>query len=182
MPDHPRAPRRPQRPVSFPAFCGPAAAFAYDLFRFVSRPLLERHTGEARTKVIADTTKATLHAEVRANVAAGAGLYTDTHAGYQGLGADYVHETVTHLDEYVRGAVHTNHLENYWTLFKRCYHGTWTHLSDDHLHRYLVEQEYRFNNRKGNDGGRFIGAVRQVRGKRLTYKKLTGKEEEEEGG
>jgi transposase-like protein len=144
--------------------------------------LLERHTGQARTKHIADTTKETLHDEVRGNVEAGTALYTDTHAGYKGLDADYAHESVNHLEEYVRGAVHTNHLENYWTLFKRCYSGTWTHLSDDHLHRYLVEQEYRFNNRKDNDGGRFVGAVRQVRGKRLTYKKLIGKEETEGEG
>jgi hypothetical protein len=92
--------------------------------RVVVMGLLERHTGEARTKVIVDTTKATLHAEIHANVEAGADLYTDTHAGAQGLDTDYVHETVTHLYEYVRGAVHTNHLENCWMRFKRCYHGT----------------------------------------------------------
>ena len=143
--------------------------------------LLERHTGEARTKHITDTTQETLHREIRANVEAGADLYTDAHAGYRGLGTDCVHETVNHLDEYVRGAVHTNHMENYWTLFKRCYHGTWTHLSDEHLHRYLVEQEYRYNNRKANEGKRFVKAVMQTRGKRLTYKKLIGKDEGEEG-
>ncbi|MDQ2783591.1 MAG: transposase [Chloroflexota bacterium] len=108
----------------------------------------------------------------------GSALYTDTHGGYVGLEADYIHETVNHLEEYVRGAVHTNSLENYWTLFKRCYGGTWTHLSDDHLHRYLVEQEYRFNTREGKDGGRFIGAIVQTAGKRLTYKELVRREDQ----
>jgi transposase-like protein len=140
--------------------------------------LLERHTGQARTKHVRDTTKKTLHEEVRANVQEGSALYTDTHGGYVGLSPDYVHETVNHLDEYVRGAIHTNHLENYWTLFKRCYGGTWTHLSDAHLHRYLVEQEYRYNNRLDVDGGRFVNAVMQTPGKRLTYDVLVGREDQ----
>jgi transposase-like protein len=139
--------------------------------------LLERHTGQARTKHVKDNKKETLHSEVRTNVEEGSALYTDAHGGYIGLAPDYVHETVNHLDEYVRGAVHTNSLENYWTLFKRCYGGTWTHLSDDHLHRYLVEQEFRFNNRLDVDGVRFTGAVAMAPGKRLTYKELIGRED-----
>jgi hypothetical protein len=90
---------------------------------------------------------------------------------------DYIHASIDHAEAYVQGRAHTNGLENYWSLFKRCFYGTWTHLSDSHLHRYLAEQEYRFNNREVKDGGRFAMAVAQVAGKRLTYKELIGKGE-----
>lgn len=140
--------------------------------------LLERHEGkpsQVRTKHIPDTQRGTIQSEVRANVAPGSNLYTDTHAAYTGLGAEYVHETVNHLEEYVRGSVSTNGLENYWSLFKRCYHGTWTHLSEEHLHRYLDEQVFRFNEREERDGGRFFTTIARVPGRRLTYKALIQK-------
>lgn len=140
--------------------------------------LLERHEEQAsqvRTMHIPNTKKETIQAEVWANVEEGSNLYTDTAAAYEGLDGDYVHETVNHLEEYVRGAVYTNGLENYWSLFKRAYHGTWTHLSDEHLHRYLDEQAFRFNAREEKDGGRFQQTVGQVKGRRITYAVLTRK-------
>ncbi|MHB9022582.1 MAG: IS1595 family transposase [Armatimonadota bacterium] len=136
--------------------------------------LLERH-GTVRTKHIPDAKKKTLHKEIKSNVEAGSHLYTDTWRSYNGLSPEYIHETVNHLEAYVRGHVHTNHLENYWSLFKRCFKGTWTHLSDAHLQRYLVQQEFRFNNRTTEDADRFIMIAEQVEGKKITYQKLIGK-------
>jgi transposase-like protein len=132
--------------------------------------------GEVRTKHIPNTKGETLGAEIRANVEVGSAVYTDIHKGYDVLNEDYVHDTVNHnIGQYVKGCAHTNGLENYWSLFKRGYHGTWTHLSEMHLGRYLDEQEYRYNNRSENDGQRFVGITAHVTGKRLTYKQLTRK-------
>lgn len=140
--------------------------------KMVVMGLLERH-GEVRTKHIPNNRKKTVQGEVRANVEPGSEVFTDTLRSYNGLAPDYMHETINHLEAYVRDNVHTNHLENYWSLFKRCFHGTWTHLSDEHLHRCLIEQEYRYNTRKDNYCGRFLVAVAQTPGKRITYKELT---------
>jgi transposase-like protein len=134
--------------------------------------LLERHSKKVRTKHIPNTNTETLQGEIRRNVRKDTAIYTDGAQGYLGLNEEYWHESVNHLDEWVRGNVHTNSLENYWSLFKRCFSGTWTHLSDEHLHRYLVEQEFRFNNKEGNDGDRFTTALGQVNNKRMTYKDL----------
>jgi transposase-like protein len=112
---------------------------------------------------------------VRANVKPESNVYTDTHSAYEGLEDEYVHEAVNHLEEYMQGAVHTNGLENYWSLFKRAYHGTWIHLSDEHLHRYLSEQNFRFNERIGKDGDQLHTMIGHIPGRRLTYKALTGK-------
>jgi len=141
--------------------------------------VLERG-GEVRTKVIADNKKKTVQGEVRANVEAGAFVATDALKSYEGLGVDYVHEAVDHATEYVRGACHTNGLENYWSLLKRCIKGTYVSVEPFHLFRYLDEQAFRYNQRKHpngdkkNDGERFVDVVGGIAGKRLTYKKLTG--------
>lgn len=135
-----------------------------------------RFVAESLTERIDSTRIETIQAEVRANVEPGSNLYTDTLAAYMGLDGEYVHETVNHLEEYVRGEVSTNGLENYWSLFMRCYHGTWTHLSDEHLPRYLAEQAFRFNERQEKDGRRFVTTVGRVPGRRLTYKVLIGKD------
>jgi len=83
---------------------------------------------------------------------------------------------VDHAVEYVRGEVHTNGLENFWSLLKRGLRGTYVSVEDFHLFRYLDEQAYRYNNRKGmDDAHRFSQAVRLMVGKRLTYDQLTGK-------
>jgi ISXO2-like transposase domain len=96
-------------------------------------------------------------------------------ASYTGLDKDYVHEFVNHAEEYVRGNVHTNGIENFWSLLKRGLKGTYISVEPFHLFRYLDEQAFRYNERKDNDGGRFMRVMSQVTGRRLTYKNLTGK-------
>ena len=144
--------------------------------------VLERG-GEVRTKVIPDTKKRTVQAKIRANVEPGSFISTDALKSYEGLEPDYVHEAVDHAVEYVRGSCHTNGLENYWSLLKRCIKGTYISVEPFHLFRYLDEQAFRYNQRKNpdgtvrTDGKRFEGVATGISGKRLTYKKLTGKDE-----
>lgn len=82
---------------------------------------------------------------------------------------------VDHAVEYVRGEVHTNGLENFWSLLKRALRGTYIHVNPEHLSRYVDEQAYRFNERNGDDSERFAKATQSVAGRRLTYRALTGK-------
>ncbi|HEV2495263.1 MAG TPA: IS1595 family transposase [Terriglobia bacterium] len=132
--------------------------------------------GEVRTVVIPDRKKKTLQAEVKKHVEAGAALYSDELLSYDGLATDYAHKVINHAVAYVDGRVHTNTLENFWSLFKRGIHGTYVSVEPFHLARYLDEQAFRYNNRKDlDDGGRFDLAVRQIVGKRLTWDQLTGK-------
>jgi transposase-like protein len=136
--------------------------------------MLERG-GEIRTKKIEDTFHGTLQAEVRGNVHLDSNVYTDEADGYRGLNEWFWHERVNHKTEYVRGEIHTNTLEGFWNLFKRCFKGTWTHLSEEHLERYLSEQEFRYNLRECKDGERFAIALTAAPGKRITWKELTGR-------
>jgi transposase-like protein len=136
--------------------------------------LLERG-GKVRTKVISNRKKALLQAEVKKHVEAGSGLYTDALPSYSGLAQEYAHQVVDHAVEYVNGRVHTNGLENFWSLLKRGINGTYVSIEPFHLFRYLDEQTFRYNNRKTlDDQGRFEYAMRNVFGKRLTYSELTG--------
>ena len=137
--------------------------------------LLERK-GKVRAGVIPDATQLTLHAEVRARVEPGAELFTDGWKGYSGLHDDYVHQVIDHAEKYVDGQIHTNGVENFWSLLKRGLKGTYVSVEPFHLFRYLDEQVFRYNNRKAeNDGVRFSIVTSQVAGKRVTYKELTGK-------
>jgi hypothetical protein len=136
--------------------------------------ILERH-GDVRAKVIADTKKETLHGEVRANVEKGAEVFTDAHDGYIDLEPDYVHQVINHAEAYVKGNVHTNGIENFWSLLKRGLKGTYVSVMPFHLFRYVDEQAFRFNNRKFNDAERFLMACNRLSGRRLTYNQLTGK-------
>jgi transposase-like protein len=130
-----------------------------------------------RTSVVPSRKKKALQTEVRKNVDAGSALYTDALKSYNGLD-EFQHQVVDHAVEYVSGKVHTNGLENFWSLLKRGINGTYVSVEPFHLFRYLDEQTFRFNNRKDlDDAGRFDLAVRQIVGKRLTWDKLTGKEE-----
>ncbi len=139
--------------------------------------ILERATetdhSTMRAKVVADTTKDTLHTEIRANVEPGAEVFTDAHKGYRGLSDDYRHAWVDHAVKYVEGAIHTNGCENFWSLFKRMLHGTYTHIDPRHLQSYIDEETSRFNNRKLEDGERFHETMRGMDHKRLMYKQLT---------
>lgn len=135
--------------------------------------LLERN-GKVRAKVINDATQLTLHAEVKGNVEPGAELFTDGWKGYSGLHQEYIHQVIDHAEKYVDGQIHTNSIENFWSLLKRGIKGTYVSVEPYHLFRYLDEQAFRFNERKVKDADRFIRTVKQVTGKRLTYEELTG--------
>jgi transposase-like protein len=136
--------------------------------------LLERG-GKVRTAVIANRKRTLLQAEVKKHVEAGAALYTDALPSYSGLAQQYAHQVVDHAVEYVNGRIHTNGLENFWSLLKRGISGTYVSVEPFHLFRYLDEQTFRYNNRKNkNDQARFELAMRNVFGKRLTYLELTG--------
>ncbi|MGO9093586.1 MAG: IS1595 family transposase [Bryobacteraceae bacterium] len=127
-----------------------------------------------RTKVVDDTKKKTLQPELRQHVLAGSAIFTDALKSYEGLD-EYQHEVIDHAVEYVRGEVHTNGMENFWSLTKRTIKGTYISVEPFHLFRYLDEQGFRYNNRKMEDGERFDIAVRHIVGKRLTWDQLTGK-------
>ncbi len=116
----------------------------------------------------------TLAPEVRAAVELGSHVYTDALKSYLGLSDAYTHETVDHAIEFVRGNVHTNNVENFWSLLKRTLSGTYVSVDPVHLGRHLEEQAFRFNERGDNDGGRFRKVVSSVAGKRLTYGELIG--------
>ena len=140
--------------------------------------LLERNSPErhsvVRAKVVENVRRKTLAPEVRANVSAGVELFTDALASYSDLDADYIHQVINHAVSYVEGNVHTNGLENFWSLLKRSLRGTYISVEPFHLFRYLDEQALRFNTREDGDGERFEKVLGQVSGRRLTYRDLTG--------
>lgn len=139
--------------------------------------LLQRdeRKGHSRVQasVIASARKADIRARVEAGVAMGSNLYTDDLQSYLSLWKDYQHKVINHAVRYVDGNVHTNGLENFWSLLKRAIKGTYVSVEPFHLFRYLDEQVYRFNNRKTKDVVRFIDGLVGVIGKRLTYASLT---------
>lgn len=131
--------------------------------------------GVAFAKVVPNSDKRTLANVIVPNIHGYAKLYTDGHSGYDGIGFYVEHQRVNHQIEYVRGHVHTNSIENFWSLFKRTVKGTYIHLDPRHVQAYADEQVFRFNTRKSNDLGRFLWATSGVSGRRLTYKRLTSK-------
>jgi transposase-like protein len=123
--------------------------------------------------------KKELQSAIREHVEAGAAIFSDELLSYDGLESDYQHSVINHAVEYVNGNVHTNTMENFWSLLKRGLHGTYISVEPFHLFRYLDEQAFRYNNRKDmNDYDRFELALSQITGKRLTYEHLTGKDRE----
>jgi transposase-like protein len=139
--------------------------------------LLERHgnnESQVRTKVLNSLKGPALKSYVRENVEPGSTLNTDAFNSYRGLIGSYTHNVINHAETYVRGTVHTNGVENFWSLLKRGIKGTYVSVEPFHLFRYLDEQAFRFNNRKDDDAGRFMDALRNVVGKRVTYKALIG--------
>ncbi len=143
--------------------------------------MLERNTRQVRAKVIPNVKRETLQNEIISQIERKSRIYTDNATGYDGLKVrDFVHETVTHIEEYVRGEVHTQGIENFWSLLKRGLTGTYVAVEPFHLDRYVAEQVFRFNMRATkdnplNDADRFEFAMTQMAGKRLTYAELTGK-------
>lgn len=130
--------------------------------------------GDVRATVIPDTRRGTLQSHVQQNVAHGSAVYTDALKSYSGLSTDYEHETVDHAEFYVDRRVHTNGLENFWSLLKRGLHGTYISVEPFHLFRYLDERVFTYNMRDLTDLGRFVAVLRMASGKRLTYAELTG--------
>lgn len=135
--------------------------------------MLERQ-GRIAAKAIRNTKRETLHQEIKDHVNPGSTVYTDDWRGYRKLPKDYEHQVINHAQSYVRGQVHTNTIENFWSLLKRTIKGTYVSVEPFHLFRYLDEQVFRFNTRKGNDASRFHEAIQEIIGKRLTYAHLLG--------
>ena len=124
-------------------------------------------------KHVKNNKRGTVQANMRTAAEPGSKIYTDALASYAGLASDYIHQVVDHAVEYVRDNVHTNGMENFWSLFKRALKGTYVSVEPAHLDAYVVEQTFRFNQRTDKDGGRFRKVLGQVAGKRITYKELT---------
>lgn len=143
--------------------------------------LLDRRSGEVRTMVIPNTKRRSLHGEVSKHVEAGSVVYTDALRSYNELDREYIHHVINHAEKYVDGQIHTNGVENFWSLLKRTLGGTYVSVEPFHLFRYLDEQSFRFNNRTLNDGQRFDIASRAIIGKRLTFAQVTGKTESQPG-
>jgi transposase-like protein len=131
-----------------------------------------------RATVIPDRTKASIQPIIRGNGERGAEIFSDEYASAWRMDSEYIHSVVNHLETYVQGNVHTNGMENFWSLLKRGLNGTYVSVEPFHLFRYVDEQAFRFNNRKPMcDADRFSFLVRKIVGKRLTYAELTGKTE-----
>jgi transposase-like protein len=146
--------------------------------------ILERGK-EIRTMVIPNRTHDTVLPLIREHIEAGAAVYTDDMSGYNRLSQEFLHGVVDHANKYVDGRIHTNGLENFWSLLKRGISGTYVAVEPFHLFRYLDEQSFRYNVRgtKKNptsEHKRFDLVMSGVIGKRLTYAGLTGKTGEEE--
>jgi len=126
-------------------------------------------------------TKKELQPIIRERIEAGSAIFSDALKSYEGLESDYQHAVIDHAVEYVNGNVHTNTMENFWSLLKRGLHGTYISVEAYHLFRYIDEQAFRYNTRKDmNDSERFALAVSQITGKRLTYAELTDKVEQKQ--
>jgi hypothetical protein len=120
----------------------------------------------------------TLQAEILSHIGFNAYVFTDGHVGYDKLSEykNFTHKTVNHINEYVNGRVHTQGIENFWSLLKRGLNGTYVAVEPFHMDSYVDEQVFRYNNRKGKtDAERFTKLLSQVAGKRLTYAEVTGK-------
>lgn len=135
--------------------------------------LLERG-GTIKAVHVANPKHSTLVPLVKENVEFGSEVHTDALRSYDRLSQDYIHEVIDHAEAYVRDNVHTNGLENFWSLLKRTLKGTYVSVDPVHLFRYLDEQVFRYNNRKIDDAGRFLIVALSVIGKRLKYQELIG--------
>jgi transposase-like protein len=142
--------------------------------------LLDRDMREVRAKVIPNVRRDTLQNEILREVTNDSTVYTDEWIGYNAVRQQFVHEIVNHVESYVNGQVHTNGIENFWSLLKRTLKGTYVAVEPFHMQAYVDEQVFRFNNRgskdhKVDDFARFNRAMSQVFDKRLTFAELTGK-------
>lgn len=132
--------------------------------------------GRVRAEVVLDAKRKTLRPRVIDNVEVGSSLYTDALKSYTGLDIAYDHRTVDHAEQYVNGRVHTNTIENFWSLVKRGLNGTYISVEPFHLFRYLDERVFTFNERDRSDYGRFETVLSAVAGRRLTYAEVSGRQ------
>jgi transposase-like protein len=137
--------------------------------------LIDRSTGRAKSVVVKDLKISTLLPILRANIAKESTIYTDEAKQYKNLGREFAaHDFTTHsAEEYVRGDVHTNTVEGYFSIFKRGMKGVYQHCDKKHLHRYAAEFAFRYSNRIANgvaDAARANIALQSTVGKRLTYR------------
>ncbi len=143
--------------------------------------LLERtsESGASRVKlkIVRNVKAKIVQPNVRENVVAGSEVFSDALLSYEGLSDAYTHSVIDHAIAYVDGKIHTNGLENFWSLLKRTIKGTYICPKPFHLARYLDEQSTRFNERKDDDAGRFASTMKRAPGRRLTWRKLTAKDE-----
>lgn len=143
--------------------------------------MLDRDARKVRASVIPDVKRSTLQEQILNNVKGGTKVYTDEHPAYKYALADkFAHDVINHLEGYVSGQVHTQGIENFWSLLKRTLRGTYVAVEPYHLDRYVDEQVFRYNWRatkdaKITDADRFEQALSQIAGKRLTFAEVTGK-------
>ena len=144
--------------------------------------MLDRDARKVRAQVVPNVRRETLQNQVLNAVKHGSKVYTDSAIGYEsGMRQKFVHEVVNHSVTYVKGQVHTQGIENFWSLLKRTLRGTYVAVEPFHLDRYLDEQVFRFNYRKDDEGNkltdtdRFNKALLGIAGRRLTFKEVTGK-------
>lgn len=136
--------------------------------------------GRARSAHIANVTADSLKGVIREHVDRSARIMTDAYPSYRGLHHEFAtHEVINHqLEEYVRDDVYTNTAESFFAILKRGVNGVYHHVSEAHLHRYLSEFDFRYNNREANgvdDDERTRRALAGVEGKRLMYEDSSGR-------
>ena len=132
--------------------------------------------GKVRAQVLKRVQGKDVMPIIQENVETNAEIFTDQSPIYRDVYEQYVHDTVNHMVEYVRGNVHTNSIENFWSLLKRTIKGTYISVSPTHLQKYVEEQMFRYNEREGNDQQRFVSMIQLISGKRLTYSQLISAE------
>jgi transposase-like protein len=135
---------------------------------------MRERSGKVRAEVVPNVSKKEVQPRVRESITPGSTLYTDAFSSYAGLDGDFVHQVIDHTEKYVEGRVHTNGIENFWSLLKRGLHGTYVSVEPFHLFRYLDERVLTYNLRDLNDYGRFEAVLRHVAGRRLTWAEVTG--------
>ena len=159
---------------------GLAGEGAYNRNKTIVMGVLDRDARQVRAIVLPAARRSAMEAMVRNHVEPGTTMMTDAHVGYDLLKNHFPHEVINHMEAYVRGQVHTNGIENFWSLLKRGLGGTYVAVEPFHLFRYVDEQVFRYNHRKhGNekvsDGDRFRLLLSQIAGKRLTWTEVIGK-------
>jgi transposase-like protein len=143
--------------------------------------ILDRNLRKVRATIVPNVTRETLQNSILKNVKFGSTVYTDSAVAYDsGMQRRFIHDVVNKTETYVRGQVHVNGMENFWSLLKRSLRGTYVAVEPFHLSRYVDEQVFRYNHRKDgdrklNDSDRLATVMANVLGRRLTYSDLTGK-------